>query len=177
MCGSPQSRHGPPRAVDAAGGASGEDVSRASYAVPVSKELVQILVAVIAALALLITKIVETRQGRRSERSELASDVALLKELPSDSTARDQLRQHIDDRIIVMTSGDGLTRHWFGIVMSLIFLGITVWLAWAAWNALNLWWAIPLWVLAVVALIIFIAGLATSAPRRKRGPNGTLIKE
>lgn len=154
------------------------NVRPAPYDVPVSKELVQILVAVIAALALLVTKIVETRQSRRSERSELAADVALLKELPSDSTARDQLRQNIDDRIIVMTSGDGLTRHWFGIVLSFIFLGIASWLAWAAYNAWpSWWWAIPLWILAAAALVIFIAGLATSAPRRKRGPNGSLIKE
>lgn len=154
------------------------NVGPAPYDVPVSTELVQILVAVIAALALLVTKIVETRQGRRSERSELAADIALLKELPSDSKARDQLRQNIDDRIIVMTSGDGLTRHWFGIVLSFIFLGIAFWLAWAAYNAWpSWWWAIPLWILAAAALVIFIAGLATSAPRRKRSPDGTLIKE
>ncbi|WIA99728.1 hypothetical protein [Curtobacterium sp. MCBA15_012] len=143
-----------------------------------STEFVQILVAVIAGLALFVTKLVETRQGRRNERAELAADVALLKELPPESTARDTLRANIDARIEAMTSSDDRTRHWFGIVMSCIFLVLGAWLGYAAWAAWpSWWWAIPLGVIAFICLIIFIAGLATGVPKRKRGPNGSIIQE
>lgn len=149
-----------------------------TYDVLVSKELVQILVAVIAGLALLITKLIETRQGRRSERSGLAADVALLKELPDDSEARSALLTHIDKRILSMTADDGLSRHWFGVVLSVIFLGLAAWLGYAAYAAWpTWWWAIPLAVIAFVCLVIFIAGLAGSLPRRKRGPDGAEIKD
>lgn len=117
----------------------------------------------------------QVRRSRHGIDGRIKERLELLALLPDASEAREPLRQHIDDAIKKMIKDESvLRRDATGIVLSLIFGVIGVFLTAVAIESGGWWWwLLPL---AVIFFIFGAVGLNQDGVRRERDEGGRPIE-
>ena len=134
----------------------------------------ELLQAIILSFSTVMAALLGIPRFFRDDRSAVLVDLQIYEGLPNGSVAKAQLLARIEEQLARLDQRRDARRSPLGIILGLIFLGLSVWMGTLITQSGGAW--LLLWPVAAFLFILGAVGLGQDARRHVRDAKGRPIK-